>query len=88
MSFLFSVSPQGPPGFPGFQPSIMHVDRNWYVMSTDEIGAFVTKVYRERKGNERVTFDLETSGPPVPFKIDPQTGVVTVNDTLSDKVRD
>lgn len=65
----------------------MQVQRNWYVMSTEPNGTYVTKVYRERTGDEKVTFGLETSGPPVPFNIDPNTGVVFVNDTLNDKVK-
>lgn len=78
------ASSQGPPGF--HLPAIMHVERNWYVLSTDPIGTFITRAYRERTGAERVSFGLETSGPAVPFQIDPDTGVVTVNDTLVDKV--
>ncbi|PZC74920.1 tyrosine kinase receptor Cad96Ca [Helicoverpa armigera] len=77
------VSSQGPPGFN--LPAIMHVDRNWYVTPTDPIGYFVTRVYREGSGGGTVTYGLETTGPPAPFKIDPHSGVVTVNDTLVDK---
>ncbi|XP_075971841.1 tyrosine kinase receptor Cad96Ca isoform X2 [Anticarsia gemmatalis] len=77
------ASSQAPPGFK--LPAIMRVERNWYVMASEPIGSFVTKVYRESTGGEPVTFGLETTGPPAPFKIDPKTGVVTVNDTLTDK---
>ncbi|XP_046963627.1 tyrosine kinase receptor Cad96Ca isoform X1 [Vanessa cardui] len=77
------VTSQMPPGFS--LPAITHVDRNWFAMSTDPIGSVVTKVHRERTGSRAVTYGLETSGPPTPFKIDPNTGVVTVNDTLKDK---
>ncbi|KAL4706899.1 hypothetical protein ACJJTC_012358 [Scirpophaga incertulas] len=71
---------------PGFNiPAITHVDRNWFAMPSDGIGTVVTRVHRERTWNQNVTFGLETSGPPAPFTIDPQTGVVTVNDTLRDK---
>lgn len=77
------ASPQGPPGFN--LPTIMHVERNWYVVSSAPIGSFVTRVYRDSTGGEPVTYGLETSGPPAPFKIDPVTGEVTVNDTLVDK---
>ncbi|KAJ8733161.1 hypothetical protein PYW08_001459 [Mythimna loreyi] len=80
---LAIASSQAPPGFN--LPAIMHVERNWYVMPTEPIGSFVTKVYRENTGSDRVTFGLETFGPPAPFRIDPHTGVVTVNDTLIDK---
>ncbi|XP_063824357.1 tyrosine kinase receptor Cad96Ca isoform X2 [Ostrinia nubilalis] len=66
-------------------PAITRVDRNWFAMSTDPVGSVVTRVHRERTWNQNVTFGLETSGPPAPFTIDPQTGVVTVNDTLKDK---
>ncbi|XP_052740557.1 tyrosine kinase receptor Cad96Ca isoform X2 [Bicyclus anynana] len=72
-----------PPGF-GL-PAITHVDRNWDVMSTTPIGAVVTVVRRDRTGSEPVTFGLETTGPPTPFQIMPDTGVVIVNDTLKDK---
>ncbi|VVD04686.1 unnamed protein product, partial [Leptidea sinapis] len=78
-----SAQLQLPPGF-GL-PSIIQVDRNWFVTSTDPIGTVVTRVHRERTGKQNVTFGLETSGPPTPFTIDPQTGVVIVNDTLKDK---
>lgn len=85
LGFLFTVSPQMMP--PGFSlPAITHVDRNWFVMSTDKIGAVVTRVHREKTGSGPVTYGLETSGPPTPFEIDPNTGVVRVNDTLKDKV--
>lgn len=82
---FFSVTPQMPPGFS--LPAITHVDRNWFAMSTDPIGTVVTKVHRERTNSRVVTYGLETSGPPAPFKIDSHTGVVTVNDTLKDKVK-
>lgn len=72
---------------PGFSiPTIIHVDRNWFVMSTDPIGAVVTRVYTDRSGTQPVTYGLETSGPPTPFTIDPMSGTVSVNDTLKDKV--
>ncbi|CAK1546228.1 unnamed protein product [Leptosia nina] len=74
---------QLPPGFN--LPAITHVDRNWYVMSSDPIGSIVTRVTRERTGKHNVTFGLDTGGPPTPFAIDPHTGVVVVNDTLKDK---
>ncbi|CAH0725275.1 unnamed protein product, partial [Brenthis ino] len=77
------ASSQFPPGF-GL-PAIIHVDRNWLVMSTDPIGAIVTRVFTDRTGSRPVTYGLETSGPPTPFTIDPTSGVVTVNDTLKDK---
>ncbi|CAH0605749.1 unnamed protein product [Chrysodeixis includens] len=80
---LAIATSQGPPGFN--LPAIMHVERNWYVMPTEPLGSFVTKVYREGTGGGPVTYGLETTGPPAPFKIDPHTGVVTVNDTLVDK---
>ncbi|KAL0832965.1 hypothetical protein ABMA28_001098 [Loxostege sticticalis] len=66
-------------------PAITHVNRNWYAMPSDPVGTVVTRVLRERTWNQNVTFGLETSGPPAPFTIDPQTGVVTINDTLKDK---
>lgn len=78
---LAIASSQAPPGFN--LPAIMHVDRNWNVMPTEPIGSFVTKVYSE--SSLPVTFGLETTDPPAPFRIDPITGVVTVNDTLIDK---
>ncbi|XP_034829847.1 tyrosine kinase receptor Cad96Ca isoform X2 [Maniola hyperantus] len=80
---VFVSSQMMPPGFS--LPAITHVERNWYVMSTDPIGAVVTRVHRDQTGSESVTYGLETSGPPTPFKIDPISGVVRVNDTLKDK---
>lgn len=62
------------------------MDRNWFVMSTDPIGSVVTRVRSDRNGGQTMIFGLETSGPPTPFTIDQLTGVVTVNDTLKDKV--
>lgn len=65
----------------------MHVDRNWFALPSDPIGTVVTRVHREKTSDHQpVTYGLETSGPPVPFRIDPKTGEVTVNDTLTDKV--
>lgn len=55
-------------------------------LPSDPVGTVVTKVYREKNGNQPVIYGLETTGPPAPFAIDPRTGVVTVNDTLTDKV--
>ncbi|XP_013172285.1 PREDICTED: tyrosine kinase receptor Cad96Ca isoform X2 [Papilio xuthus] len=66
-------------------PGIMHVDRNWFVTSRDPVGTVVTRVQPESAGGERVRYGLETSGPPAPFTIDSETGIVTVNDTLIDK---
>ncbi|KAI5646580.1 protein tyrosine kinase domain-containing protein [Phthorimaea operculella] len=64
-------------------PPLIRVERNWSVTPTAPIGTFVTRAKMENGGP--VTFELETSGPPVPFAIDSHTGVVTVNDTLLDK---
>ncbi|XP_013144966.1 PREDICTED: tyrosine kinase receptor Cad96Ca isoform X2 [Papilio polytes] len=66
-------------------PGIMHVDRNWFVTSRDPVGTVVTRVQPESAGGARVRYGLETSGPPAPFTIDSDTGIVTVNDTLVDK---
>ncbi|KPJ06006.1 Tyrosine kinase receptor Cad96Ca [Papilio machaon] len=63
----------------------MHVDRNWFVTSRDPVGTVVTRVQPESAGGARVRYGLETSGPPAPFTIDSETGIVTVNDTLIDK---
>lgn len=79
---LSVASTQDYKGFPF--PALTHVDRNWFALPTDPIGTVVTRVYKG-SGSQDVTFGLETSGPPAPFKIDAQTGVVTVNDTLLDK---
>ncbi|KAJ2952001.1 hypothetical protein O0L34_g4263 [Tuta absoluta] len=65
-------------------PGIFRVDRNWVAYPTAPIGTVVARVYPE-KNRGPVTYELETSGPPVPFAIDRHTGVVTVNDTLLDK---
>ncbi|XP_041970650.1 tyrosine kinase receptor Cad96Ca [Aricia agestis] len=75
------ASSQLPPGL----PTITHVERNWFVMSTDPVGSIVTRVTADRSGGQQMIFGLETTGPPTPFTINPQTGVVSVNDTLSDK---
>ncbi|KAG6459803.1 hypothetical protein O3G_MSEX011612 [Manduca sexta] len=75
------ASSQQPPGFN--LPAIVHVDRNWFVRSNARKGFPVTTAYTT--SDEPVTYGLETNGPPAPFVIDPQTGVVTVNDTLTDK---
>ncbi|XP_049870102.1 tyrosine kinase receptor Cad96Ca [Pectinophora gossypiella] len=72
------------PQLPFNLPSLTHVERNWYALPTDPIGSVVTRVHRERNAGP-VTFELETTGPPIPFSIDRHSGVVTVNDTLSDK---
>ncbi|XP_039749633.1 tyrosine kinase receptor Cad96Ca isoform X2 [Pararge aegeria] len=79
----FASTQMLPPGFS--LPAITHVDRNWDVMSTAPIGAVVTVVHRDKTGSGAVTYGLETSGPPTPFEIAPDTGVVKVNDTLKDK---
>ncbi|XP_072939757.1 tyrosine kinase receptor Cad96Ca isoform X2 [Epargyreus clarus] len=80
--YVTLASSQLPAGFS--LPAIMRVDRNWFAMSSDPIGSVVTRVHTDR-GNQNVTFGLESSGPPAPFTINPRTGVVTVNDTLTDK---
>ncbi|XP_073943281.1 tyrosine kinase receptor Cad96Ca isoform X2 [Choristoneura fumiferana] len=65
--------------------NLLQVERHWYARSTDPVGTLVTKAYRAPTGDKPVTYSLETTGPPVPFAVDPKTGIVTVNDTLSDK---
>lgn len=65
----------------------MHVERNWFVTADSPKGTPITRVYTDRKNdNGPVVYGLETSGPPVPFDINPKTGLVTVNDTLENKV--
>ncbi|XP_037868699.1 tyrosine kinase receptor Cad96Ca isoform X1 [Bombyx mori] len=80
---LVLTSSQQPPGF--HLPAIMHVERNWFVPSNTLKGTPITRVYSDKTGTEAVTYGLEADGASVPFEINPQTGVVTVNDTLIDK---
>ncbi|KAJ2949882.1 hypothetical protein O0L34_g11203 [Tuta absoluta] len=73
--------------FRGQYPAFVHVNRHWRVLTTDPIGTVVTKVRTSRNGVAvtAITYELETSGVPVPFAIDRLTGLVTVNDSLDDK---
>ncbi|XP_055678314.1 tyrosine kinase receptor Cad96Ca [Lutzomyia longipalpis] len=74
-------------------PPIMTVDRNWRIFDTHEVGSFVTQVHALDDENDPLEFGLEpwngnfgSSGgheERMPFRIDPQTGIVYLNESLA-----
>ncbi|GAB0087522.1 Tyrosine kinase receptor Cad96Ca [Sergentomyia squamirostris] len=72
-------------------PPIMTVDRNWRIFDTHEVGSFVTQVHAVDDENDPLEFGLEpwngNFGAPageekMPFRIDPNTGIVYLNESL------
>ncbi|XP_055700402.1 tyrosine kinase receptor Cad96Ca [Phlebotomus papatasi] len=74
-------------------PPIMTVDRNWRIFDTHEVGSFVTQVHAVDDENDPLEFGLEpwngnfgasaTDEGRMPFRIDSQTGIVYLNESLT-----
>ncbi|XP_065349931.1 tyrosine kinase receptor Cad96Ca-like [Cloeon dipterum] len=73
-------------------PPLVVVNREWQVPATDPIGSVVVRADARDADGDAVTFGLEQTSPdhfghldaPAPFRIDNQTGVVYVNESLVD----
>jgi fibroblast growth factor receptor 1 len=83
-------------------PPIMLVDRNWRISETEPVGSVITRVRADDAEKDELTFDLEpksynnlyygdssntnSSEKSLPFRIDPKTGVVRLNESLIGRV--
>ncbi|GBP70630.1 Tyrosine kinase receptor Cad96Ca [Eumeta japonica] len=66
-------------------PFTVRLDKQWIALPSYKNGTVITTVHADPTENGPITYGLETTGPPVPFTVNPRTGEVTVNDTLADK---
>lgn len=78
----------------------MSINRNWRISESETIGAVVTKVLAEDAENDKLEFGLEPftsnnygsfgsngqSDKHHPFRIDQDSGVVYINDSLTGRV--
>lgn len=69
-------------------PPVTTIDRNWQIKETEKLGSVVTRVRAFDAEDDRLTFDIEPLTPgyfangnndSLPFLIDPDEGVVTLN---------
>ena len=71
----------------------MYLDRNWRISETEPIGGIVARVRAEDSENDALEFGLEplsqnplnankNSGKTLPFWINPENGIVTLNESL------
>lgn len=81
-------------------PPVMSINRNWRISESETNGSVVTKVLAEDAENDKLEFGLEPftsnnygsfgsngqSNKHHPFRIDPDSGVVYINDTLTGRV--
>lgn len=75
-------------------PSIPWTERNWQIPDNEPIGSKIVQVHGKDQENDNLTFGLQqiqffgSDKPPdpLPFRIDPQTGAVYLNDSLKEKV--
>ncbi|XP_055905286.1 tyrosine kinase receptor Cad96Ca [Eupeodes corollae] len=79
-------------------PPVMYVDRNWRISETEEVGSVIARVRADDAEHDLLQFDLEpnfhdnyanpsqpgtTVSDGLPFRIDPHTGVVYLNESLA-----
>ncbi|XP_055853236.1 tyrosine kinase receptor Cad96Ca [Episyrphus balteatus] len=79
-------------------PPVMYVDRNWRISETEEVGSVIARVRADDAEHDLLQFDLEphfhdnyanpnqpgtTVHDGLPFRIDPNTGVVYLNESLA-----
>ena len=73
-------------------PVMWLLDRDWRVPSTERPGEVVTRVKARDNEDDQLTFGLAPPDNfghfpgPAPFTVDPTSGVVTVNDSLTSLV--
>lgn len=74
---------------------MVSIDRNWRIFENEKIGSVVTRVRADDGENDQLEFGLEplaygkyaTDEDKLPFRIDKETGVVYLNETLQGRVR-
>ncbi|CAH1404089.1 unnamed protein product [Nezara viridula] len=74
-------------------PPVLTIVRKWEIPDSEQIGSVVTRVQARQDGEARLQFGLEKDGwnpaglppdsKPLPFRIDPDTGVVYTNQSLA-----
>lgn len=73
----------------------MYLDRNWQIPETEEVGTVITRVRGSDGEGGSLEYGLEPlqfygtnkKSERLPFRIDPNTGVVYLNESLVGKVR-
>lgn len=76
-------------------PPTMYLERNWQIRETEEVGTVITRVHGSDSEGGSLEYGLEplqfygTDKTPerLPFRIDPETGVVYLNESLVGRVR-
>lgn len=73
-------------------PPVMYLDRNWKISEAEKIDSVIARVQANDNENDPLTFGLEPlnygfgneeeSNKTLPFRIDPNTGVVYLNESL------
>lgn len=70
-------------------PPVMFFDRNWKISETEKIDSVIARVQAHDNEQDILTFGLEQDGlngadadEPLPFRIDPNTGIVYLNESL------
>lgn len=79
----------------GNAPPTLQFDRNWQIPETEKVGTVITRVRGSDSegrslefGLEPLQFDGANKKPEkLPFRIDPVTGVVYLNESLIGRVR-
>lgn len=75
-------------------PPSMYMDRNWQIPDNEPIGSKIVQVHGSDLENDNLTYGLQpiqffgSDKPPdpLPFRIDPHTGAVYLNDSVKGKV--
>lgn len=64
------------------------VDRNWRIRENMTVGTLITQVRADDADNDELEFGLDPLKPGQlqPFRIDPNTGYVYLNDSIEGKV--
>lgn len=93
--FLFVLASYGAVKGSGedLPPPVLTIVRKWEIPDSEQIGSVVTRVQARQDGEARLQFGLEKDGwnptgltpdpKPLPFRIDPDTGVVYTNQSLA-----
>lgn len=79
----------------GNAPPTLQFDRNWQIPETEKVGTVITRVRGSDNEGRPLVFGLEPlqfGGADkiperLPFRIDPDTGVVYLNESLAGRVR-
>ncbi|ERL85918.1 hypothetical protein D910_03333 [Dendroctonus ponderosae] len=93
LSFAFVIAQGGCQLSDHTPPSIPWTERNWQIPDNEPIGSKIVQVHGKDQENDNLTFGLQqiqffgSDKPPepLPFRIDPQTGAVYLNDSLKGK---